>query len=494
MVAVATPTGPVRISLTLAGRAPSRLVPGYDPVPVEADHPDDPDLGGSIPPPPEARSWRHPSELGAQGSAAETVIIAPRRRRRRRDAVVAAGAGLLGAGLAGGLLVLLLPGPGEGPGFVASPSDLGERTRSVITGTPRLAVTSSPDAASTPREDAPELLPAPVSAPGASASDEGANAAPVPESVPSDPGAPEPQSVDDSGPPTTMLASVDSSGPVESTDSDAHTGIGSATVSPPGDDQGSDPGTIPPGPSVARLVDSGALAVALTSDGILLTTAAAAGGVEDALEVELADGSRHLAVVVADGEGFALLQLDHPNADLATYELATIAPATGTWVTVHADEFRRGVVIETQGRLALAGMGTRGSGLEGAPVVDAQGRLVGLCTHHGGTTHLVPVLDAPSVAGARRDPAWLGIGVHTVTDDDDTRVVVTGITPASPALDLLAPGDIILALDEDQVSTALQLSRAVSQRLPGDVVTVSVERDGEPISIEVTLGVRPVDL
>lgn len=412
--------------------------------------------------------------------------------------MIAAGAGLLGAGLAGGLLVLLLPGPSTAPSLVAESSTAPDAARVTAFATGSLARAPLPD---TPPSD-----PAATEGPGPTPSVPSADPPPndTASMTPSDPATTTPDPESDPA-----IASLPTDEILDRAEAEPATTTTLATVEnavpPPGDESSpSEPvrveeesveGLAPPSePIAARLVASGALAVPLTVDGVLLTTSTAVAGPEDAWEVELADGSIHLAVVVAEGEGFALLQLDHPRRDLTAFELAGQAPATGSWVTVQGPQTRRGVVVELDGRLALAGMGTAGVDLEGAPVVDAQGRVVGLSTHRNGTTHLVPVVDAAAIAGTRRDPSWLGVAVSTVAQERLTQIVVTDLSPGSPAQGRLESGDVILAIDDTEVSTALQLSRVLTRRLPGDLVTLTVRRAQEILSVEVTLGVRPVDL
>jgi 2-alkenal reductase len=58
-------------------------------------------------------------------------------------------------------------------------------------------------------------------------------------------------------------------------------------------------------------------------------------------------------------------------------------------------------------------------------------------------------------------------------------------------LPLPSGGDIIVAVDEDPVRDMDGLILRVSQRNPGDTVTLTILRDGESIQIEATLDARP---
>jgi S1-C subfamily serine protease len=55
----------------------------------------------------------------------------------------------------------------------------------------------------------------------------------------------------------------------------------------------------------------------------------------------------------------------------------------------------------------------------------------------------------------------------------------------------IEPGDVITAFDGQEISRQSSLLDLLFGREPGDVVTLMVERDGAPQTIEVTLGERP---
>lgn len=81
--------------------------------------------------------------------------------------------------------------------------------------------------------------------------------------------------------------------------------------------------------------------------------------------------------------------------------------------------------------------------------------------------------------------AWLGIAVI----EQDEQVVIARIQAGSPAnaADLLI-GDVIATFNGEAVTAASQLADLVDAAAPGDTVTVEVIRNGETVSIDVTLG------
>jgi serine protease Do len=62
-----------------------------------------------------------------------------------------------------------------------------------------------------------------------------------------------------------------------------------------------------------------------------------------------------------------------------------------------------------------------------------------------------------------------------------------------PSEGLLRPEDIIVALDEEPVGYSAELQAKIAQRRPGDVVTVTVYRNGAPVDVDVRLGEAPIN-
>ena len=52
-------------------------------------------------------------------------------------------------------------------------------------------------------------------------------------------------------------------------------------------------------------------------------------------------------------------------------------------------------------------------------------------------------------------------------------------------------GDVIVAVDGEELVNENDLSRLISENLPGDTVTLTIIRDGEEQEIDVELGTRP---
>jgi putative serine protease PepD len=94
------------------------------------------------------------------------------------------------------------------------------------------------------------------------------------------------------------------------------------------------------------------------------------------------------------------------------------------------------------------------------------------------------------IAGQAVQHAYLGVQIGD--SPSGTGAVVSTVkadTPASKAG--LKAGDVITAIDGDPVANADDLTAKINAHKPSQKVTLSVERGGKSLSIDVTLGVRP---
>lgn len=73
---------------------------------------------------------------------------------------------------------------------------------------------------------------------------------------------------------------------------------------------------------------------------------------------------------------------------------------------------------------------------------------------------------------------------------DGTGLTVLRLAPASPAAELLKPGDILLEADGRQLQSTADLKTAVAAHRPGDALDLKTLRHGEIRQICITLGSR----
>ncbi|HPW17672.1 MAG TPA: PDZ domain-containing protein [Candidatus Aminicenantes bacterium] len=222
----------------------------------------------------------------------------------------------------------------------------------------------------------------------------------------------------------------------------------------------------------------------------------------------------------------ALLKAKDPGLPaLAAAKPADLAP--GSWIAVVGVSPERTAAV-TQGivssvaadRLRLNVWVTPGS--SGGPVVDGNGRMVGLLrgiymeerpvvfqyrdreragsglvlsnraeAPSSGMALAVPIDVVQDVAGQIKDKGkvergWLGVSIG---QDEDGRTVVASVNRASPAeLAKLREGDVLLKIDGRDIPGRDALAAEIRKRKPGQDVTLTIERDGKPLEVKAKLG------
>jgi S1-C subfamily serine protease len=159
-------------------------------------------------------------------------------------------------------------------------------------------------------------------------------------------------------------------------------------------------------------------------------------------------------------------------------------------------------------------------GNSGGPLVDGAGMVVGVSTAYAegaqGIFFAIPINIAKpvmrqAVAGQQLTRPYLGIiyvpldretadenklpvdygaWLQPATNGGDPPVVSGG--PAETAG--LQAGDIITSIDGKRIDASAGLDDILSQYSPGDTLTLEVLRNGNTISIQLTLGTRPAGL
>jgi putative serine protease PepD len=142
-------------------------------------------------------------------------------------------------------------------------------------------------------------------------------------------------------------------------------------------------------------------------------------------------------------------------------------------------------------------------GNSGGPLLDAQGRVIGVnsqiaassAQQNSGVGFAVPVDTVKQVVpqilkGGEIKRAYLG--VSTGPAQSGGGAVVMSITQNGPAAGTdLRPGDRIVDLAGRAIKEPGDLSTAVLDHKPGERVKLTVERNGDQRTIEVQLGTRP---
>ncbi len=288
----------------------------------------------------------------------------------------------------------------------------------------------------------------------------------------------------------------------------------------------------------------------IVTNAHVVTDAEAGGGgdIHEAEEVyvEFADRNQ----VPADVVGFdpfvdvALLKIDPDNLDLVPVDLGSSAQTeVGQPVAAIGSPFGEeqslsvGVISATDRSIdsltdftidgALQTDASINPGNSGGPLLDAEGRVVGINqqirTASGadeGVGFAVPV-DAVRRSidqlrsGDEIQYAFLGVSTQALYPqlaerlgiDAPTGALVAEVTPDGPAdqagiragdqelrfqgQEVKAGGDVIVSVDGQDVVQESDLAEAISEHGPGDTVALEVLRDGETEEIDVELGERP---
>ena len=150
-------------------------------------------------------------------------------------------------------------------------------------------------------------------------------------------------------------------------------------------------------------------------------------------------------------------------------------------------------------------------GNSGGGLFDATGKLIGIVnakvsdSRAEGLGFAIPVnsvLDEISDLlnyGYVTGRPYLGVSTQDVTlrsrsggwyYSDGTRcVLVEKVVPGSAAEQAgLRSGDLILKLDDTQITSGNGLSTAIGAYKPGDKATLTIQRDGKEMTVEVTFG------
>jgi S1-C subfamily serine protease len=221
----------------------------------------------------------------------------------------------------------------------------------------------------------------------------------------------------------------------------------------------------------------------------------------------------------------ALLRIE-PRAPLPPVELGAAADVrVGQWVLAIGNPYG------LDGTVSLGIVSAKGRNLEvpdllnefiqtdamidrgssGGPLVDLEGRVVGINSRGQGRGigFTIPIDTAVEVmaeiekGGVAR--GWLGVAVQPLDRDlaaylgipDATGVILNGVTAASPAADAgLRPGDVVTALDgtpveAEQAEDLGGFQRRVAAFPPGAKVAVALLRDGRPRTVSVRLTAAP---
>ena len=285
-------------------------------------------------------------------------------------------------------------------------------------------------------------------------------------------------------------------------------------------------------PSVVRVEEQNhtrrvATGVVIEKGGYIVTTALVSPR-EEKITVTTSEGKKIEAEFLGFDTETQLALLKAKDAGLPALILGRASDlAPGSWVCVvgvspeQTAAVTQGIVSSVaEDKLRLNVWVTPGS--SGGPVVDANGRMVGLLrgiymeekpvvfqfrdkeqsgsgyvfssraeAPSSGMALAVPVDIVKDVSAQIKEKGkvergWLGVGIG---QNESGRTEIGSIDPESPAeLAKLREGDIVLKVGDRDVTGPDVLAAEIRKRKPGQDITLKVERDGKPMDVKVKLG------
>jgi len=288
-------------------------------------------------------------------------------------------------------------------------------------------------------------------------------------------------------------------------------------------------------PSVVRVevqnhVRRVATGIVVEKGGYIVTTALISPR-EEKITITTSEGKNIEAAFLGFDTETQLALLKAKDADLPAIALGKAADlAPGSWICVVGVSPERTATV-TQGivssvaedKLRLNVWVT--PGLSGGPVVDANGRMVGLLrgiymeekpvvfqfrdreqsgsgvvfssraeAPSSGMALAVPVDVVKDISAQIKDKGkvergWLGVQIGM---NENGQTFMVTVDPDSPAeLAKIVEGDVVLKIGDRDVTTSDVLAAEIRKRKPGQDVTLKIERDGKSMDIKVKLGEFP---
>ncbi len=280
--------------------------------------------------------------------------------------------------------------------------------------------------------------------------------------------------------------------------------------------------------------------VIFDSDGWILTNRHVVQGGQT-FDVELKDGRMFsgtvygidtltdLAIVKIDATGLPAAAIGESDA----LEVGQLVVAIGSPLGTYSNSVTSGIV-SAKGRSIITNGSSKpltnliqtdaaiNPGNSGGPLLDANGSVVGIntaiATNSNGIGFAIPIdvarpIMAQAVAGKQLARPYLGIQFVSITRQladqeklpvragalvggrDQNDQPVPGVQPGTPAAQAgIKDGDIIVSVEGKAVDDGHPLDATLAQFSPGDTVSIEILRDGQHLTLEVTLGTRPSGL
>jgi S1-C subfamily serine protease len=279
--------------------------------------------------------------------------------------------------------------------------------------------------------------------------------------------------------------------------------------------------------------------VIFNSNGWILTNHHVVEGGEK-FDVELKDGRvlsgtvygidtlTDLAIVKVDATDLPTAAIGESDA----LKVGQLVVAIGSPLGTYSNSVTSGIVsakgrsITTDGNQSLTNLiqtdAAINPGNSGGPLLDAEGSVVGINTaiasNSNGIGFAIPIdiarpIMAQAVAGQKLTRPYLGIRFVSITRQladvqklpvqvgalvggrDENGNPTTGVEAGTPAAEAgIKDGDIIVSVNGKAIDESHPLDATLAQFSPGDKVSVEILRDGQHLTLQVTLATRPTGL
>jgi putative serine protease PepD len=288
-------------------------------------------------------------------------------------------------------------------------------------------------------------------------------------------------------------------------------------------------------PAVVALVDDGGpesggaagTGFVISSDGVIVTNDHVVEGARR-IQAVFSDGATRRATVLGKNTASDLAVVKVDATDLPTIELGDSdsvqvgddVVAIGNALALEGGlTVTRGIIsglhrqLQTDSRTRLEDViqtdAAINPGNSGGPLVDSQGRVIGINTAIANPSSAqnvgfaIPISNAKAIIDQLRQgkqPAYLGVNSEDVeaarADGHDVAVsagaYVLAVGAGTPAADAgIKAGDVIVAMGGHDIANAAALGNVVRQHRPGDKVELTLDRGGKKVTVTATLGEAP---
>jgi putative serine protease PepD len=276
-------------------------------------------------------------------------------------------------------------------------------------------------------------------------------------------------------------------------------------------------GSMLPGSGTAEAQGSGFV---YDTSGHIVTNAHVVDGAQS-VEVTFSNGKTYDATVVGSDPStdLAVLKVDAPASVLDPLALAdSSALEVGDGVVAIGSPFgleqtvTSGIVSALHRQItapndyaiddAIQTDAAINHGNSGGPLIDLSGRVIGVNaqieSESGGNdgvgfaipSNTVEKIADQLISGGSVQHAYLGVALEGVDGSAGARI--GEVRPGTPAAKAgLKAGDIVVKIDGTSVRSSDKLRSLIDAKRPGDKVELTVQRGGETVTLDVTLGTRP---